>query len=199
MNTLKLRATATAISCACLAFTASIIAEESPGKGLSIQQLMSPEEYLAAGLNKLTPEEIEALNAWLSRQELAKRPVSASPQASPEAPLVMEASVATTGAIAGGAEEAATPQMDGFGFPEPSPAEKDRGKQLQANVLPPFKGWSGKTIFRLDNGQVWQQRVSGRYTYSGDDTLVAISGNRFGFYEMELVAAKRSVGVKRLK
>ena len=34
-------------------------------KGASIQQLMSPEEFSAAGLNKLSPEELQKLDAWL--------------------------------------------------------------------------------------------------------------------------------------
>jgi hypothetical protein len=33
--------------------------------GASIQQLMSPEEFTAAGLNKLSPEELQKLDAWL--------------------------------------------------------------------------------------------------------------------------------------
>jgi hypothetical protein len=36
--------------------------EEPPG---SIQQMMSPEEFKAAGLNKLSPEELQRLDAWL--------------------------------------------------------------------------------------------------------------------------------------
>src|SRR3989442_16038451 len=31
----------------------------------SIQELMSPEEFTAAGLNKLSPEELQKLDAWL--------------------------------------------------------------------------------------------------------------------------------------
>ena len=34
-------------------------------KGASIQQLMSPEEFSAAGLNKLSPDELQKLDAWL--------------------------------------------------------------------------------------------------------------------------------------
>ena len=33
--------------------------------GASIQQLMSPEEFRAAGLNKLSPDELQKLDAWL--------------------------------------------------------------------------------------------------------------------------------------
>src|SRR6266540_687886 len=31
----------------------------------SIQEMMSPEEFKAAGLNKLSPEELQKLDAWL--------------------------------------------------------------------------------------------------------------------------------------
>jgi hypothetical protein len=36
--------------------------EEPPG---SIQQMMTPEEFKAAGLNKLSPEELQKLDAWI--------------------------------------------------------------------------------------------------------------------------------------
>ena len=36
--------------------------EEPPG---SIQQMMTPEEFKAAGLNKLSPEELQKLDAWM--------------------------------------------------------------------------------------------------------------------------------------
>ncbi len=39
------------------------IAQEQTGGG--VQQMMSPEEYRAAGLNKLSPEERQKLDAWL--------------------------------------------------------------------------------------------------------------------------------------
>jgi hypothetical protein len=39
------------------------IAQEETGGG--VQQMMSPEEFRAAGLNKLSPEERQKLDAWL--------------------------------------------------------------------------------------------------------------------------------------
>jgi len=86
-----------------------------------------------------------------------------------------------------------------FGFPKPPVDSEENRPELHAKVLPPFRGWSGKTVFKLDNGQVWKQRSSGRHTYTGDDTRIVISQNRMGFYEMRLLAADRSVGVKRVK
>src|SRR5437870_13315648 len=41
----------------------------------SIQEMMSPEEFKAAGLNKLSPEELQKLDAWLQgyREATEKR------------------------------------------------------------------------------------------------------------------------------
>jgi hypothetical protein len=161
----------------------------------SIRRLMTPEQFRAAGLEKLTEEELRALDAWLRGQPQPATTIGAeTPAVTPlpaEPPTPATAPPASTKAVAESEEN--------FGLPEPSPAEKDAGKVLRATIVSPFRGWSGKTKFKLDNGQIWQQRVSGRYTYAGDDTRVVITVNGFGFYEMELLAAGRSVGVKRLK
>lgn len=77
--------------------------------------------------------------------------------------------------------------------------EIERDHEVTANIKPPFEGWDGKTYFYLDNGQVWQQRTTGKLRYSGDDTAVVISKNLLGFYVMEHVATGREVGVKRVK
>src|SRR5438128_12214138 len=41
----------------------------------SVQEMMSPEEFKAAGLNKLSPEELQKLDAWLQgyREATEKR------------------------------------------------------------------------------------------------------------------------------
>ncbi len=70
---------------------------------------------------------------------------------------------------------------------------------IKANILPPFKGWDGKTVFRLDNGQIWKQRNSGRRIYKGDDYRVEIKKNMLGFYQLKLLASGATVGVKRVK
>ncbi|PLW70801.1 hypothetical protein [Pseudohalioglobus lutimaris] len=70
---------------------------------------------------------------------------------------------------------------------------------IQANVKPPFKGWDGNTVFYLDNGQVWRQRLNGRVVYQGEDTAVEIKKNFLGFYKLYHVASGRSIGVSRVK
>jgi hypothetical protein len=77
--------------------------------------------------------------------------------------------------------------------------EVDKEFELIASIKQPFKGWSTNTYFYLDNGQVWQQRSTGRYYYSGDDTAVSITKNMLGFYVMEHTATGKTIGVKRIK
>lgn len=61
-----------------------------------------------------------------------------------------------------------------------------------------FNGWSGKTIFRLTNGQVWKQRLSGSWRYSAQSPQVEIKQNIMGFYVMR-VDNKKKIGVTRIK
>jgi hypothetical protein len=71
---------------------------------------------------------------------------------------------------------------------------------FEATLLPPFDGWRGKTVFKLDNGQIWRQRSKGTYLHrGGDDLRVRFKKNWIGGWEMRLVEADKSVLVKRIK
>ena len=71
--------------------------------------------------------------------------------------------------------------------------------RIEANINQPFNGWSGDTIFYLDNGQVWRQRLKGRYFHRGDDTAVVIEKNLLGYFKMTVVASNKSIGVTRIR
>ena len=170
--------------------TAATGQQQSAGRGIKV--LMSAEEYQRTGLHKLNQEELRALDAWLRDHAGELDATAASvPAAGAKAQAIPRAeNAAQETAAADRAEE-------NFGFPEPRPSEEE-AFALNAEILPPFRGWSGKTVFKLDNGQVWKQRTSGHHTYTGDDRRVVISKNGMGFYEMRLLAADRSVGVIRV-
>lgn len=73
-------------------------------------------------------------------------------------------------------------------------------QEIVSTILPPFAGWNGNTVFKLANGQVWQQRRRGSYSYQGpDNPQVKISRNFMGFYRLELLESGRAVQVKRLR
>jgi hypothetical protein len=126
-----------------------------------IEALMTAQEYEAAGIDKLTDTEREALNHWLIRYTVEDSKVL----------------LRTDEEVKKAAQE----------------------QEILAAIQPPFKGWSGDTIFTLDNGQVWQQRRGGNYHHVGTSTRVRISKNLMGFYRLELLENGKSVQVKRLK
>lgn len=126
-----------------------------------IEKLMTAEDFARAGLDTLTPEQLQALDAWLLRYTAG------------DAYVVQSTSEEV---------RAAAPEF-----------------RMEASVVPPFTGWSGETLFRLDNGQVWRQRIKGRYVFSGDDTRVVITRNFLGFYMLTVAATGRSIGVEPVR
>lgn len=131
------------------------VAEDKDFPG--IENLMPEEDYARAGLNRLTPAEIRALNDWLMGYTAG------------EAAVVRRTSTEV----------------------------RDVAKPIRivARIKPPFTGWSGRTVFYLDNGQVWRQRLPGSYKFTGDNAEVVIRKNAFGYYVMTLTATDRSIGV----
>lgn len=70
---------------------------------------------------------------------------------------------------------------------------------IRRRIVGHFSGWTGKTVFRLDNGEVWKQRLGGRYAFSLENPEVEIKKNLVGFYEMKIIKTGRRVGVTRVK
>jgi len=126
-----------------------------------IEKLMSAEEFGRAGLDRLTPEQVRALNDWLVRYTAG------------EAYVVQSTSEEV---------RAAVPEF-----------------RIEARIVPPFGGWTGQTLFRLDNGQVWRQRIKGRYMFDGDDTRVVITRNLLGYYNLTMLSTGRAVGVEPVR
>jgi hypothetical protein len=77
--------------------------------------------------------------------------------------------------------------------------EESANTRIEALVSEDFGGWSGNTVFRLDNGQLWRQRLPGRFRYRGEAREVVIEANALGLYRMTHVASGRSVGVALLR
>ncbi|HET6604529.1 MAG TPA: hypothetical protein VFG21_10015 [Xanthomonadaceae bacterium] len=131
----------------------------------SLEERMSAEEFRAAGLGKLSAEELSALNAWL-RGEVAR---------SAPAPLYR------------GPE----PGFEGFG---------GSGDAFQARILGEFRGWSGNTLFRLDNGQIWKQVGGG--TLAGvrlEDPVVYLEPGVLGAWYLKVDGYNKRARVERIK
>jgi len=145
---------------------ASAAADKDPP---NVKSLMTPEDYSASGLDKLTDAEREHLSEWVERYR--------------------------EGAVIGPVVAKRPSQMT---EEEKVEAKKARETEIVAKVIPAFTGWSGKTIFRLDNGQVWQQRQPGKVRYAGTDSTVIISQNIMGKYILKHQDTGRAVGVQRV-
>ncbi len=69
---------------------------------------------------------------------------------------------------------------------------------MTSRIVGQFDGWSGKTRFVLENGQVFEQRRPGRWKTSLQNPEVRVTQNFMGAYELEIVSEGRSIGVRRL-
>src|SRR6201989_1773093 len=67
---------------------------------------------------------------------------------------------------------------------------------IKATIINDFNGWSGDTIFELDNGQIWKQdEYDYEYNYSyRPDAIIYSNG-----YNFRIFVEGKSVGVKQLK
>ena len=70
---------------------------------------------------------------------------------------------------------------------------------IRSRIDGPFRGWRGnKTRFRLENGEVWEQRQSSTFFAKLDSPEVIIKRGRFG-YTMEVPSIGKRVHVKKIK
>lgn len=129
-----------------------------------VRELMSAEEFEEAGLDKLVPSEIDALNRWLLRFTAR------------EAPVLRQSSEAVREEV-----------------------RKAEDNVIDTTIEGEFHGWTGNTVFRLKNGQVWEQRMKGSWRYHAVEPRVQIRKNFLGFWEMVVVDANRQIGVRRIQ
>lgn len=92
-----------------------------------IEREMTPEEFRAAGLDKLSPDELAALNAWLGRKIDRETAVAAEQ-----------------------AKELVEEENRGF-------FHFGKSEPIVARMQGEFKGFRKGREYTLDNGQVWRQ------------------------------------------
>jgi hypothetical protein len=143
----------------------------------SFTKALSPEDFQAAGLNKLTPDELARLDA-LIRGEKA----GAVAKAKEETTQVVTAAVTekVTAAVTASVAETVRQQVKAedqkaeqkkaasAGFIERmkvvlKPGTEIEYTTLDAVLVPPFHGWQKDTILRLTNGQRWIVTDDGNY------------------------------------
>ncbi len=92
-----------------------------------IERDMTPEEFKAAGLDKLTPEELAKLNTWLGRK----------------------IDTVATEAAAQAKDKVEDENRGFFNFGSEEP--------VVARIKGEFRGFGKGRLYTLDNGQVWRQ------------------------------------------
>ncbi|RHW22725.1 hypothetical protein C2846_03155 [Pseudomonas jilinensis] len=69
---------------------------------------------------------------------------------------------------------------------------------IESRIDGEFSGWEGETIFKLENGQVWQQ-ASYAYMYSYKYRPKVLIFRTRGGYEMQVDGVSNRVRVTRLR
>lgn len=170
-----------------------LVAGSSLVHGENIEQAMSPEEFRAAGLDKLSAAELVELNLWLARRGGTEPAATVAPPAPAQ--------------IAGSAQPAAAPVVDNGppilaknrspGAPRPVDTEVD---EVNSRLVGYFEGWRKGTIFKLENGQHWRVIDDRRFEVSSEDSpLVRIKRGFMDSWMMKFGDYNRGARVQRIK
>lgn len=143
-------------------------------KAIDLRDYLTVNQFHNAGLDTLSSDEMATLNVWFNgrfRAENTRTPASASP--------VPAASAASA-----------------FGADMVAPSRKEPDS-IESRILGTFKGWSGRTVFKLENGQVWQQAEGGTFNTTMQNPTVVIKKLTWG-YLLTLPGDSDTVFVRRI-
>ena len=165
----------------------------------NVESAMSPEERLKSGMDTLTAEQRKFLNDWLKEnygrptESVVTRTTADGRSELPEQPAKLEATPETV--------EAEVDRRVAAKLADKSESKKTKQPEsaFEARLKSDFTGWTGKTIFKLDNGQVWRQRSSANYRHRGSDRRVKFKKNWMGGWEMTVVSSRKTVLVRKVQ
>jgi hypothetical protein len=154
------------------------------------------ERFAQAGLQKLTPAELAELEqivheAKSGELEAAERKVAAAEAKAREA----EAKAA-----------AVHPEKKGPGWLralitlQETNDKPEKAEAVESRLVGDFNGWSGRTVFKLENGQIWQQTDAGvRDDGPIPSPKVRISPGMLGSYWLYIDGVRERVKVKPIR
>jgi len=123
---------------------------------------LTPDEFQAAGLNKLTPDELAKLNALIHAHEqgaVATATAQTAQQVTARVTQTVTAQVTATVRAQTQAEDRKQPAsssfIDRFAVLL-KPGTEVTYTTLEANIPPPFDGYDPGSVITLDNGQRWK-------------------------------------------
>ncbi|KAF1703760.1 hypothetical protein [Pseudoxanthomonas kaohsiungensis] len=187
-----------------LATTATVAAAQSPAPGATLmEQRMTPEEFKAAGLHKLSPEELAALQEWMQRQQ----GVVAAPAASAPAAPALPAGAAAAGAVALSAADVERIREEAREEGRKEVKETNRGffdfgsdEPIKSNLVGEFRGFAKGNTYTLANGQVWEQVEPARLEgVRKTDPAVTIKPGLLNVWFLRIDGYNTAAKVRRVK
>ncbi|HEU5077961.1 MAG TPA: hypothetical protein VFT72_02040 [Opitutaceae bacterium] len=166
-------------------FSATVLLAGSAFADTSLKDELSPREFESAGLNRLTPAELANLNRLVRvDREHGSSAARDSERASPQ----KQNTFSVEGGAAGfGREEKVVRQLD-----------RETPKEIRSRILGEFKGWTGHSTFRLENGQVWRQTDGSSFTARLKDPVVIIRKASLGSYRLKIEGFSTQTTVQRV-
>ena len=162
-----------------------------------LEQAMTKEERSRSGIDSLSPEQRNFLNNWLQeRYGTGATTMRAETDTSDNKTVQRSAESSEEKVIASEVERRVAQEL--ATRKQPAKAVSKSGP-FEATLVGDFTGWRGKTIFRLDNGQIWRQRSSSQYRHRGSDQRVKFDKNWMGGWEMTVVSSGKSVLVSKVR
>lgn len=145
----------------------------------SLEEQMSGKEFTATGLDKLAPEELEALNNWIRRHSVA----------------TLDQPKGGTYAVTGGSGE------DNRGFRNKK--DKDSGTNrspIASRIKGSFTGWDGHAVFELENGMIWEQADNEKFfTKEVQNAEITIKPGMFGTWRLSVDGHNSACRVERIQ
>jgi hypothetical protein len=166
-----------------------------------IQQL-TPEERRAAGLDRLTPEQQQALDALAARYATeGARATEARVREEAKVEVVKAREEAQVEVVKAREEakvqaEAAAKQREAA---KVGLEEKVDTREIASRISGTFRGWSGRTLFNLENGQQWVQTDGDVYVLQAQPgPEVKIVPSSLGGWKLYVQPNGRWVRVRRV-
>lgn len=148
-------------------------------------QSLSPSDFKAAGLDKLTPDERAKLDVLVGGQR-----TGAVAKAKDETTKVVAASVRAQVQAEDRQASSAKPAAPGFIERMKvvlKPGTEIEYTTLDSTLVPPFRGWQRGTVFTLTNGQLWVVTDNDEYWAPTDKPVhVHIVPGSLGSFFMEI-------------
>ncbi len=159
-----------------LLLTANLSALAAEGFS-SLEEQMTGKDYAAAGLDKLSPQELAALNAWIRAHSLAT--------------LDQPTAVASTSAPA-----SASGNKDMRGLKTGSSDKTP----ISSTIKGKFTGWDGQTVFKLENGMIWAQADKDKfYIKEVENPKITIEHGILGSWYLQVEGFDSKCKVKRIQ